>query len=122
MAKISTTSRTLSYIRKQGWTAQIVEKYNQFSHQRLDLFNIIDIVAMGDGQIIGIQSCGADFKKHDDKILDEPRALEWLQCGARLILIGWRKVKMIKADGKKGKVDRYESRIKEYKVEDFERR
>lgn len=123
MAKgISNTSRTLEYIRSQGWEADKVEQWNPYAGkfgQRKDLFSVIDIVALGENSIIGVQSCGQSFSEHNKKILDEPMSLKWLECGGRLMLIGWRKVRMVKADGKKGKAMRWEPRIKEYKVEDF---
>lgn len=121
MAKgISNTSRTLNYIREQGWLADIVERFNAYAGkfgQRKDLFNIIDIIAMGEGSIIGIQSCGQSFSEHDKKILEDPegRGLMWVEHGGRLILMGWRKVKLKRG----GKAMRWAPRIKEYKPEDF---
>jgi hypothetical protein len=117
---ISNTSRTLNYIREQGWIADKVEQFNPYAGkfgQRKDLFGIIDIVAMGEGSIIGIQSCGSSFSEHDHKILDdeEGRGHMWIDHGARLILIGWRKVKLKRG----GKAMRWSPRIKEYKLENF---
>ena len=120
MAKgISNTSRTLSYIREQGWRAEKVEYWNSFSKTRKDLFGFIDIVAMGEGKIIAIQSCGSSFSAHDKKIREDercgPLALNWMESGGRLILIGWRKVKLKRG----GKAMRWEPRVKEYSVDDL---
>lgn len=115
---ISPTSRTLEYIRSQGWIADKVEQFNPYAGkfgQRKDLFSVIDVVAMGENTIIGIQSCGQAFSEHNKKILEQPNSLKWLECGARLILIGWRKVKLKRG----GKAMRWQPRIKEYKVENF---
>ncbi len=115
---ISNTSRTLEYCRSQGWDADIVERFNPYAGkfgQRKDLFGIIDIIAITDKGIVGIQSCGQSFSEHDKKILDEPLALRWLEKKALLILIGWRKVKLKRG----GKAMRWQPRIKEYKIEDF---
>lgn len=98
--------------------ADKVEQFNPHAGKfgiRKDLFNVIDIVAMGENSIIGIQSCGQSFAEHDRKILSEPNALKWLECGGRLILIGWRKV--LKKRG--GKLRVWSPRIKEYSAEDF---
>jgi len=118
MAKISNTSRTLEYIRSQGWEADIVERFNPYAGkfgQRKDLFGIIDIIALGECGIIGIQSCGQSFAEHDRKILENPLALKWLEKGGELMLIGWRKVKLKRG----GKAMRWSPRIKHYLKEDF---
>jgi len=119
MAKgISNTSRTLEYIRSQGWEADKVEQFNPYAGkfgQRKDLFGIIDIIALGEQGIIGIQSCGQAFAEHDRKILNEPNAVKWLEKGGALMLIGWRKI--LKKKG--GKLKVWAPRIKEYTLEDY---
>jgi len=118
MAKVSNTSRTLEYIREQGWTADNVEQFNpyagKFGHRK-DCFGVLDIIALGEGNIIGIQSCGQSFAEHNRKILETPDALKWLKCGGRLILIAWRKIKLRRGS----KALRWSPRIKEYKLTDF---
>ena len=120
MAKISPTSRTLNYIKDQGWIADTVERWVKNPKHpaggfRKDFLNCIDIIALSSCDIIGFQSCGQAFAEHDRKILAEPLALKWLEAGGRLILIGWRKI--LKKRGGKQKV--WSPRIKEYKKEDF---
>ena len=119
---ISNTSRTLEYIRSQGWIADKVEQFNPHAGkfgQRKDMFGFGDVVAMGENSIIAIQSCGQSFAAHDRKIREDetvaPNALLWVQNGGRLILIGWRKVKLKRG----GKAMRWQPRIKEYSEEDF---
>jgi len=115
---ISNTSRTLEYIRSQGWEADKVEQFNPYAGKfgkRKDLFGIIDIIALTDKGIMGIQSCGQSFAEHDKKICEEPLALKWLEKGGSLLLIGWRKVKLKHG----GKALRWQPRIKEYTIEDF---
>jgi len=123
MAKgISNTSRTLQYIRSQGWVADKVEQFNPYAGkfgQRKDMFGFGDIVAMGENSIIAIQSCGQAFSDHHRKITEDEKvaenALLWLENGGRLILIGWRKIKLKHG----GKAMRWAPRIKEFKREDF---
>ena len=124
MAKgISNTSRTLEYIRSQGWVADKVEQFNAYAGkfgQRKDMFGFGDIVAMGENSIIAIQSCGQAFSEHDKKITEDervaPLALKWIQSGGRLMLIAWRKVKLKRG----GKAMRWQPRIREYTLADFE--
>ncbi|MEW8178599.1 MAG: hypothetical protein AB2754_16070 [Candidatus Thiodiazotropha endolucinida] len=120
---ISNTSRSLEYIRSQGWVADKVEQFNQYAGkhgQRKDMFGFGDIVAMGEGSIIAIQSCGQAFSEHHRKITEDenvaPNALLWIKNGGRLILIGWRKVKLKRG----GKAMRWSPRIREYTEEDFQ--
>jgi hypothetical protein len=122
MAGISPTSRTLNYLREQGWLADKVEQFNPYAGkfgQRKDMFGFGDIVALGENSIIAIQSCGQAFSAHHRKITEDeivaPKALKWIECGGRLILIGWRKVKLKRG----GKAMRWQPRIKEYSKEDF---
>lgn len=125
MAKgISNTSRTLNYIRQQGWVADKVEQFNRYAGEfgkRKDMFYFADIVAMGEGSIIAIQSCGQAFSEHHKKITEDVNAAPnvdlWLKSGGRLLLIGWRKI-LIKRGGK---AKRWAPRIREYySLEKFE--
>jgi hypothetical protein len=89
----SPTQRTLDLCRKSGLTAQVVERWERFSRRRIDLFGVIDIVAIGGGQIIGIQStAGSGVSARRRKILCEPRAKLWVTSGGRLYIHGWRKL------------------------------
>ena len=118
MAKgISNTSRTLRYLREQGWPADKVEQFNPYAGkfgQRKDLFGIIDIIALTEKGIMGVQSCGSDFAAHDRKILDSDMMVSWLEAGGSLMLIGWRKIKLKKG----GKALRWSPRIKHYNLEE----
>lgn len=114
---ISNTSRTLRYLREQGWDADKVEQFNPYAGkfgQRKDLFGIIDIIALTEHGITGVQSCGQDYAAHDRKILDSDMMVKWLEAGGKLMLIGWRKVKHKKG----GKAMRWSPRIKYYTLED----
>lgn len=122
MAGISNTSRTLNYLRQQGWVADKVEQYNPYAGKfgtRKDMFGFGDIVAMGEGSIIAIQSCGQAYAEHYRKITEDEKvaenALLWIENGGRLILIGWRKIKLKPG----GKAMRWSPRIKEFEIKDF---
>ncbi len=115
---MTNTSRTLNYIRSQGWLADKVEQFNPYAGKfgkRKDMFGVIDIVALGEGRIIGIQSCGQAFSEHKKKILESPEARRWLEYGGRLLLIGWRKIKLHRG----GKAMRWSPRIYEFTLKDW---
>lgn len=93
----SPTQRTLAECRKRGLIAQVVERYNPHAKVRVDLFGVIDLVAIAPpligaehGRILGIQACaGGSHATRRAKILDEPRAARWVEAGGRLELWSW---------------------------------
>lgn len=119
------TQRTLKALRAEGYKCAIVEKWNPHARIRQDLFGIIDIIALDTltvpgisaPSIIGVQSTGTAFAEHERKLLEEKReeCLNWLRAGGRLQLWGWRKLKVVRG----GKAYRYESRVREFRIEDF---
>lgn len=124
MAGITPTQRTIKYLREKDWTCDVVERWLKNPKHpaggfRKDMFGFGDIVAMGEGSIIAIQSCGQAFSEHNRKITEDEKvaenALLWIENGGRLILIGWRKVKLKKG----GKAMRWSPRIKEFEIKDF---
>lgn len=55
-----------------------------------DLFRFIDIVAIGNGEIYGVQTTTfSHTAERRRKILSEPLALEWLRCTGRSWLVSW---------------------------------
>lgn len=96
----SPTARTLAALRKEGWTAQVVEKWNAHAKVRVDLYGIIDILAMRNGKLLGVQATsGSNAAARVKKARAEPRLAEWLACGCAFEVHGWRKVK-VKRGGK----------------------
>jgi hypothetical protein len=77
-----------------------VERFNQFSFKKNDLFGIIDRIALIEGfRVCGIQSTGINQKKdHLETILCSQNTIRWLKQGD-LFLVCWRKVK-VKRGGK----------------------
>ena len=108
----SPTSRTLAYLRKQGYIAQVVEKFNYFTKQRKDLFNVIDIVAVHPDYIgvLGVQvTSRAHIPERVQKVKEEPIMKFWLDAKNRLEVHGWGLM------GKLGKRKKYEIKIVEIK-------
>jgi len=108
MAKISSASRTMKEVRKQGRTVDMAQRWiinprHPAGGFRKDLFGFIDLVVLDPEQgIIGVQACGSDFAAHQRTIKDSEateNALEWLACGGKIELWGWRKIK-VKRGGK----------------------
>ena len=109
------STRTKEYLDKKGIRSGIVERFIGQINKKVDLFNIIDIIAIYPSGICGIQACGTDFAEHDRKILASTEAHDWLVVGGQLELWGWRKKKVKRG----GKAVMWEPRIKRYDINDF---
>ena len=123
MKGLSPTQRTLRELRGQGRIVGTVERWNPYvgSHGiRQDLFGFIDLIALDrDRGIVGIQSCGQSYAAHERKILDSEcteNVVEWLRCGGKLELWGWRKL-LVKRGGK---AMRWTPRVREFTLGDFD--
>lgn len=89
---MSPTQRALAECRRRGWIAQVVEHWNPFARIRQDLFGVIDIVALTDVGILGIQACaGASHAARMAKVRAEPRTKAWLGAGGGLEVWSWAK-------------------------------
>lgn len=88
----SPSARSLAECRKRGWEAQVVERRVPKSFITLDLFGVIDIVALTPEGILGIQATsGTNHSSRIEKILGEPRAKKWLAAGGKLEVWSWAK-------------------------------
>lgn len=103
MAGKSHLQRTTELLREQGIMYQKVETYNTWAKKSVDLFHIIDILAL-DGGFLGLQICGSDWSQHVRKMTINYRdnTIAWIEAGGRIELWGWRK--LLKKRGGKLKV------------------
>jgi len=118
----SPTSRTLALLRKEGWTAEVTERWNPHSKTRKDLGGGIDVLAWHagskhghfPGEIMGVQACaGASHATRKTKLLKEPKMALWLCARGRLEVWSWSK------KGARGKRKLWEVRREELKLADF---
>ena len=94
MAKQSPTSRTKKMLQNLGYTVAITERWNQWAKIRQDLFGFIDLIAIRKNEIVGVQTTTmANKGARVDKILGLPEAKYWLESGAKIQVICWRKLK-----------------------------
>ena len=101
----SPTARTLALLRQEGWTAQVVERWNPYAKVRHDLFACIDVLAINGSVVLGVQATsGSNVSARLSKIASLPSAALWKASGGLLEVWGWRKV------GKQGERKRWEVR------------
>jgi hypothetical protein len=92
--KQSPTVRSLAHLRKTCQLVQVVEKYNSFTQTRHDLFGIIDILAIQDGETIAVQSTSWSNVASRIKKMAESDAIEHLRkAGWKILVHGWKKNK-----------------------------
>lgn len=91
--KTSPTQRSLAHLRKEGWTAGVVERWIEARKIRIDFCGGIDLIAFApDKGILGVQCCAASgLAAHRKKLLAEPRMKLWVESGAGLVIHAWRK-------------------------------
>jgi hypothetical protein len=97
------STRTMKECRRLGLRPGNVERFVRQAgpHGRaFDLWGWVDVMALGGGEVIAIQSCAmARRNDHLEKIREDPAILEslveWLKVpGARAELWAWRKLKV----------------------------
>lgn len=94
------TARTLTALRANGWTAEVVERWNPHARVRHDLFNIADILAVRGAETLAVQVTAGSCVSARVAKLRASAALPLLcRAGWRVEVHGWRKVK-VKRGGK----------------------
>ena len=119
MSKTSPTQRTLAYLRKSGAVAAVVEKWNPHAGVRQDLFGFVDLIYMSKAFqcVVAVQATsGTNHAARRTKVLSIDTARQWLECGQRVEIWSWSPKKRVRG----GKAIRYESRVEELTLEDFE--
>lgn len=88
----SPTERSLKILRNEGWTAQIVERWNPHARVRQDLFGFVDIIAFArDKRPLLVQTTTAsNLAARVAKIRSIEAAAEALRSGFDVQVHGWR--------------------------------
>lgn len=101
----SPTARTLKWLKREGYLACVVERYNHYTRRRNDLFGIIDVLAIREGETLGVQATSvANQAARINKLRSAAETTIWLAAGNRLQVHGWSKRK-VKRGGKAFKWD-----------------
>jgi len=88
----SPTQRSLKYLRDQGYTVAITEKWNPHARVRQDLFGFIDMLAIKDGQTLAVQTTSSSsFSERKKKIEAHENLPLVLAARWQVTVHGWRK-------------------------------
>ena len=94
MAKASPTQLTLKRLRGLGYRCAIVEKWNSHVKIRQDLFGIIDVLAVGNGETVAVQcTTYTNVSSRVKKIADSDAIDDIRDAGWKVLVHGWRKPK-----------------------------
>jgi len=87
---VTTTQRSLAYMRKKNYYAEVVERYNAFTRRKNDLFGFIDIICLGEGQVIGVQTTSSsNMAARVTKIREHENYAAVKAAGIVIIVHGW---------------------------------
>ena len=91
---MSLSLRSKKLLQSEGYTVETVEYYNSFTKRKHDLFNCIDLLAIGNGETIAIQvTSKSNMSARIKKIEDNPALPEMLRSKWRIVVHGWFKNK-----------------------------
>lgn len=89
---MSPTSRSLANLRERGYRCEVVERFNSFTKQRKDLFGFVDIVAIREGETVGVQTTsGSNMAARIKKIADSETVSDVRKAGWKILVQGWTK-------------------------------
>lgn len=89
---VSMTEKSLRKLRDMGYLATVVEKWNVHARVRQDLFGIIDILAIGDDETLGVQATSSsNHASRVTKLLNHKATNNWLLAGNDLQVWSWKK-------------------------------
>lgn len=88
------TQRSLAYLRKNGYTVAITERWNAHAGIRQDLFGCIDLIALRGDETLGVQTTsGPNVAARVRKIADNEHLPALRAAGWTLHVHGWSKPK-----------------------------
>jgi len=86
------TSRTLKRLRDDGYTADVVERWIPGMHVKKDLFGFIDVLAIREGEVLGVQVTSRDHvATRITKITEHDNVAAVRAANIRIEVHGWDK-------------------------------
>ena len=86
------TQRTLKKLRAEGYTAAVVEKWNPHARIRQDLFGVVDVIGIREGETLAVQATsGSNVAARVKKIAESDATPVIRAAGWGFVVHGWRK-------------------------------
>jgi hypothetical protein len=87
------TQRSLKLMRERGYYAEVVEHWVPVIRIRRDFAGVIDILALGDACVIGVQATSySNVSARVRKIVEHANWPILQRAGIKVLVHGWRKV------------------------------
>ena len=87
---VSHNGRVLKLYRDLGYIVQVVERWDAYTQRKYDLFGIIDILAVGNGETVAIQvTSRSNMSSRRRKIREAPELPFMLAAGWNIQLLGY---------------------------------
>ncbi len=87
------TQRSLKHLRDEGWKVAIVEHWNPFARIRQDLFGIVDLLAIRDGETLAVQTTSYSNVSARIRKIADAEITPYLRAAGWLIHVhGWHKI------------------------------
>jgi len=91
---VSATQKSLKLLRQENWVCEVVEKTIPKCFIKKDLFGFIDILAIKEGQVLGVQTTtGSNSADRVKKIQAHENYSIVKKAEIKIIVHGWRKLK-----------------------------
>lgn len=99
MSKVTPTQRSLKHLRKAGYLVAITERWNPFAKIRQDLFGVIDLLAVKDGETLGVQTTSmSNVSARIKKFAESEHVPKLRDAGWKLEIHGWDGTKLRTVD------------------------
>ncbi len=88
----SPTELSLRALRRDGWVAEVVERFNPHARVRNDLFGVIDILAIRGDETLGVQATSdSNVSARVRKIAESEHIAAIREAGWSVFVWGWKK-------------------------------
>lgn len=92
-AKTSPTQLSLKHMRELGYVCEVTERWNMYAKCRQDLYGFIDILCLGENEVVGVQATSyANVSNRKKKITEHENLAAVRKAGLRILVHGWHKV------------------------------
>ena len=88
----SPTQLSLKLMKSRGYTCEITERWNSWAKIRQDLYGFIDVLCLGDGEVVGVQTTSySNMSARVKKIREHENFAMVCRAGIRILVQGWHK-------------------------------
>lgn len=92
MSGLTPTQLSLRHLRREGYTAEITERWNSFTRTRHDLLGFVDIIALKGCETLAVQTTSAgNVAARVRKIAESPHIAAVRDAGWAVHVHGWAK-------------------------------